>query len=263
MTSDQAQGAKSAMGRLAIPGIAALGGLLVLLYLGFWQLDRLAWKEALIAKVEQDVSVPAVPAPGPADWQNLDPEAADYRHVSLAGEFLPGSAYYYTSLGQAKGPINGPGYLVYAPFRTADGWVVMINRGFVPQGLDEKGMVEASAAPVGIQEIAGLLRKSETPNWTTPAVDENKRIWFARDTGHMLSVLGFQSEEAAPFSIDLDRTFTPPGGLPQAGETIVRFKNDHLGYALTWFGLAATLVGVFAAYVISILRTRPTKDGSA
>lgn len=263
MTSNEAHGAKGATGKLVVPGIAALGGLLVLLYLGFWQLDRLAWKEALIAKVEQDVSKPAIAVPGPAEWPTLDPEEADYRHVSLAGEFLPGSAYYYTSLGPAKGPINGPGYLVYAPFRTADGWVVMINRGFIPQGLDEKGMAEVSASPAGIQEIAGLLRKSEAPNWTTPAVDEEERIWFARDTGHMLSVLGFQSEEAAPFSVDLNQALTPDTGLPQAGETIVRFKNDHLGYALTWFGLAATLVGVFVAYAISVLKTRPNKNGSA
>ena len=147
MTSNQAHGSGAAVRKLVIPGIAALGGLLVLLYLGFWQLDRLAWKEALIAKVEQDISEPAVPAPGPADWPTLDPEAADYRHVSLIGEFQAGSAYYYTSLGQANGPVNGPGYLVYAPFRTSDGWLVMVNRGFIPQGLDGNGRSEVSTPP--------------------------------------------------------------------------------------------------------------------
>lgn len=257
MTSSEEQGAGGLARKLIIPGIAALAGLAVLLSLGFWQLDRLAWKEALIAKVERDISEPAAPAPGPADWPGLDPEEEDYRHVSLTGEFLPGSAYYYTSLGQANGPVNGPGYLVYAPFRTTDGWVVMVNRGFIPQGLDANGKAKASTSPAGFQELAGLLRKSEEPNWTTPGADAENRIWFARDTDHMLSVLGLGPEQAAPFSVDLDRTFTPASGLPQAGETIVRFKNDHLGYALTWFGLAATLIGVFTAYAISALRTRP------
>jgi surfeit locus 1 family protein len=263
LTSSEAQGAGAMARKLIVPGIAALAGLIVLLSLGFWQLDRLAWKEALIAKVERDISEPAVPAPGPSEWPDMAPDEADYRHVSLAGEFLPGSAYYYTSLGQANGPVNGPGYLVYAPFRTSDGWVVMVNRGFIPQGLDANGKAKASTSPAGLQELAGLVRKSEEPNWTTPGADAENRIWFARDTDHMLSVLGFGPEQAAPYSVDLDGTSTPSSGLPQAGETVVRFKNDHLGYALTWFGLAATLVGVFAAYAISIVRTGSKKNGSA
>lgn len=233
--------------------------LAILLFLGFWQLDRLAWKEALIAKVEQDVTAVPVPAPGPGEWEELPAFETDYRHVSVKGSFLEGDAFYFTSLGyDAKGPYSGPGYMVYSPFRTDDGWLVLINRGFVPQEAWSSGS-EVYAGPENWPEgdtLSGLLRLSEEANWTTPAAQETKRIWFARDTNHMAEVLGLDRTKVAPFSIDLDAVHSAPDGLPQAGETVVRFKNDHLGYALTWFGLAATLVGVYLTFALSLLRRR-------
>ncbi|WP_417685444.1 SURF1 family protein [Roseibium sp.] len=243
--------------RLLLPTIAGAISLAILLSLGFWQLDRLSWKEALIAKVERDVSADPVPAPGPGEWADLPPFEADYRHVSVTGRFVEGDVFYYTSLGyDRKGTYSGPGYMVYSPFEADEGWTVMVNRGFVPQELWGYG-AEVYAGPAkwpGEKTLTGLLRRSETPNWTTPAAQEDKRIWFARDTGHMAQVLGAQSEKLAPYSIDLDAEFSGPDGLPQAGETVVRFKNDHLGYALTWFGLAATLIGVYLTYAVATLR---------
>ena len=118
--------------------------------------------------------------------------------------------------------------------------------------------------PNGTMRIEGILRRSEKPNWATPNTDVANRTWFARDTDDMAAVLGVPDEKLAPYSVDLDAVFTPASGLPQAGETIVKFKNDHLGYALTWFGLAATLIGVFITYAISLLRrARAEKNGDA
>ncbi len=241
--------------RLAIPTIAAAIALAILLKLGFWQVDRLAEKEALIARVAQDVTRSPEPAPGPGQWPDMiNRTDSDYRHVSVSGHYLSGTAYYYVSLPNANGSFEGPGYMAYSPFETEQGWRLMINRGFVPQGLIADDVTRVEQAPAGTLDLTGLLRMSEKPNWTTPDADTEKRIWFARDTEHMAHVLGAGTEKLAPYSIDLDASFTGQEGLPQAGETVVRFKNDHLGYALTWFGLAATLVGVYLAYAVSLFR---------
>jgi len=246
--------------KLLIPTIAAAAALFVLLNLGFWQLDRLAWKEHLIDQVEQGVSKDPVAAPGPDAWGTLE-ETDDYRHVEVTGEFLPDAVYYYIALSDPAGPVGGPGEMAYAPFRTSEGWTVLVNRGFLPQDLPANLRQKALVPPEGQMELTGLLRLSEKPNWTTPEPNPADRIWFARDTDAMGEALGLDAAGLAPYSIDLDAAFTPSAGLPQAGETIVRFKNDHLGYALTWFGLAATLVGVFLTYAASILWPRNRQAG--
>lgn len=251
---------RSAFRQMVIPAIAAAAGLAILINLGLWQLRRLEWKEALITRVTADVSKPPVPAPGPQDWPQIavDP-LTDYRHVLVSGRYLPGTVYYYTSLPAKPGMPSGPGYMIYSPFETEAGWRVLINRGFVPQGQAADLEQKLETATAGPLHLTGLLRRSETPNWTTPAADAQKRIWFARDTGHMASVLGLPADNLAPYSIDLDAAFTGADGLPKAGETVVTFKNDHLGYALTWFGLAATLAGVFIAYAVQTVRRRTEK----
>jgi surfeit locus 1 family protein len=241
--------------KLLIPTLGACAALAVLLNLGFWQLDRLAWKENLIRQVEAGVTADPVPAPGPDRWEDIA-EPDDYLRVEVRGRYLPGTVFYYTALADAAGPLNGPGVMVYAPFRTEGGWTVLVNRGFLPQGLPPEPREKALAAPGGDLILTGLLRLGETPNWTTPAPDQGDRIWFARDTADMGAALNVPPSDLAPYSIDLGAAHTPGGGLPQAGETVVRFKNDHLGYALTWFGLAATLVGVFLTYAASILWPR-------
>lgn len=253
------------MGRsktLIIPTIAAAIGLTVLLNLGFWQLGRLEWKEKLIVQVEQGVAKAPVSAPDPSEWAALS-EPDDYRHVSVSGEYLDGATFYYTALAKPAGNFSGPGLLVYSPFKTNAGWTVLVNRGFIPQELPESERSILLKSPTGKSEITGLLRLGEKPNWTTPAAGPNDRIWFARDTDDMGAKLGVEAQSLAPYSIDLDKQFTPASGLPQAGETIVRFKNDHLGYALTWFGLAATLIGVFLAYAATVLWPRRENGNDA
>ena len=248
---------KAPMRKLLLPTLATLVALAILLNLGFWQLDRLAWKEKLIEQVEAGVAADPVEAPGPSAWPALGVED-DYGHVALEGRFLDGAVYYYTALNKPVGAIGGPGRLVYAPFETEEGWIVLVNRGFIPQDLDQAGLERLSRSPEGALRLTGLLRLSEKPNWTTPAPSGG--LWFARDTDAMGQSLGIEPGKQAPYSVDLDVEFTPAEGLPQAGETTVQFKNDHLGYALTWFGLAATLIGVFLTYSATVLWPRRRDD---
>jgi surfeit locus 1 family protein len=233
----------------------ALAGLIGL---GLWQLQRLSWKETLIAEVEARVVAPPVDAPSSADWAKLEPSDYEYRHVRLSGIYdFSHQALVFRALDHPRGEFGGPGYLVLTPLRLADGAAVIVNRGFIPQ--EQRDRFAAPTQTVsGKVEVTGLMRSSEPRNWFTPGDDPAHDQWFTRDPIAIAAAL--KLERAAPFTIDVDATGAP-GDLPQGGETILAFPNNHLGYAFTWFGMALALVGVFAAYAATRLRaSHPTAD---
>ncbi|WP_158815678.1 SURF1 family protein [Methylocapsa sp. S129] len=232
-------------------GLFALVGLAGLLWLGFWQLDRLAWKENLIAEVQARVAAPPVEAPPEADWAKLAPNDYEYRHVRLSGVYELGrQVFVFRALDNPHGRFSGPGYLVLTPLRLADGPVVIVNRGFIPN--DQKARFAAQSDKAsGETVVTGLMRASEPRTWFTPPDDAAHGQWFTRDPGAIAAAL--KLERAAPFTIDADATGSP-GDLPQGGETILAFPNNHLGYAFTWFGMALALAGVFCAYAVTRLR---------
>jgi len=225
--------------------------LAALIGLGLWQLQRLAWKETLIGEVEARVAAPPVDGPAPADWAKLEPSDYEYRHVRLRGAYdFSRQALVFRALDHPRGKFGGPGYLVLTPLRLADGAIVIVNRGFIPQQQRDLFAAPAQAVSDSV-EVTGLMRSSEPRNWFTPADDPARGQWFTRDPIAIAAAL--KLERAAPFTIDADATGSP-GDLPQGGETILAFPNNHLGYAFTWFGLALALVGVFVAYAATRLR---------
>jgi surfeit locus 1 family protein len=234
--------------RLLWPALATAVAFAVLLALGSWQMARLTWKLDLIERVESRVDAAPVPAPGPAVWPDLETDDWDYRPVEVSGRFLDGELYYYIALSDARGPVGGPGYFVYTPFQTDEGYVVMVNRGFVPDGQRSPDTRPGSAAPEGEVALVGLWRRDERGNMFT--LEADKGIWFVREARKMAVSLGIdpQTTRVAPFTIDARAEFTSASGLPQAGETIVSFTNNHLQYVVTWYGLALVLLGVFFAY---------------
>lgn len=243
---------------LAIPAVAALAGVAVLVGLGDWQLRRLAWKEALIAAVETRVRAPAVEAPAESDWPALKPADYEYRHVRVAGVYdATRQALVFRALERAHGRYSGPGYWVMTPLRLADGGAILVNRGFVPQDQTAKATFGAQSGEV---VVTGLMRASEDRNWFTPADNPASGQWFTRDLEAMARAMGLA--RCAPFSIDADAS-GDPGALPEGGETILAFPNNHLSYALTWFGMAIALVGVFGAYAFTQLRGAGEPDRSA
>ena len=194
--------------------------------LGVWQVQRRGWKLELIAAVEARVHAAPVPAPGPAAWPGLTGQDAGYRHVRVHGTWLPGPATPVQALTD-----RGTGWWLLAPLRTAEGWTVLVNRGFVPSRTD---------APVaaGPATVTGLLRTTEPGGWlrrNDPASD----AWMTRDVAAIARARGLQ---AAPYFIDADATANP-GGLPVGGLTVVAFTNHHLIYALTWFTLTGVCIG--------------------
>jgi surfeit locus 1 family protein len=235
--------------RLVIPAITSAAVFVVLVGLGIWQLERRAWKEALIVRVEAGLAAAPSPAPGPSAWPSLDVTEAEYQSVEATGVFDHASEVHVVhTLADPKGPVGGIGYQVFTPFRTAEGWWVYVNRGFVPRERRDPA-TRAEGQIAGETTVVGLLRAPHGRAWFTPGDDTGGNEWFSRDPALFAAASGLPADAVAPYYIDAGADPEMPGGLPQGGETIVSFPNNHLQYALTWFGLAAVLVGVFVAFV--------------
>lgn len=236
---------------LLLPSLATAVVLACLIALGTWQLERLAWKNDLIAQVQARTTQPPVPAPPPRDWALVDRSHDEYLPVTASGRFDHGrETLIYTVLSEPKGPYKGPGFLVITPLIQADGSAILVNRGFVPEDRrDPRTRAEGQVA--GPVTVTGLLRMPEEASWFVPANAPERNAWFRREPQEIARARGLA--DVAPFTIDADAA-PNPGGLPQGGETRLSFPNKHLEYALTWYGLAVTLVGVYVAFVITRLR---------
>lgn len=244
------------MRSLALLTLFTVVGMAILLSLGTWQVHRLAWKEALIARVDARVHAAPEPLPAPADWPGLQPEAIEYRPVTLTGTFDHArEIHVFIALGEPKGRYGGQGRFVLTPLTLADGHVVFVNRGFVPADRIDPA-TRADGQVTGPVTVTGLMRPSEPRSWLAPADDPRRNIWFVRDPKVMAAAVGLDPATVAPFTVD-ERAGESPGGLPQGGETIVAFPNSHLGYAITWYGLAAALAAVYAATLLGRYRRRP------
>jgi len=196
-----------------------------------------------IAQVDARVHAPAVPAPGPADWPRVGPDDA-YRHVRLSGTFLNDRE----TLVQAVTELGG-GFWVLTPLRRPDGTLVLVNRGFVPEGKQDP-KTRPQGQPSGVVEITGALRWPEPRSSFTPADAPEKGLWFARDPASMAKAKHW--DISAPFYVDQEAP-QAPGGLPKAGPLKAAMPNRHLEYAVTWYGLGLVIL-VAAVFFIRARR---------
>jgi surfeit locus 1 family protein len=178
----------------------------------------------------------------------------EYRRVIARGAFRHDrEVQVYTVVSEEKGKLAGPGYWVMTPLELEGGARVIVNRGFVP--LDRKNPDTRAAGQVsGPIPVTGLLRTPERATMFSPDNDPSRNAWYRRDPAEIASAM--KLERVAPFTIDADAT-PNPGGLPEGGRTRINLPNDHLGYALTWFGLALALAGVFCVFAWQRLRQSP------
>ena len=236
MTRDDAgvEAAARPRSTATLVGLGVLAAVLVLalLALGTWQVERRAWKLDLIERVDQRVAAAPVAPPGPADWPGISAAADEYRHVGVAGTFLNDretQVFASTDL--------GTGYWVVTPLRAADGTVVLVNRGFVPTEKRDPA-TRATGEIAGPVTVTGLLRITEPKGGFLRANDPAAERWYSRDVAAIAAARGLA--DAAPYFIDADAT-PNPGGLPVGGLTVIAFPNNHLVYAVTWYGLAVLL----------------------
>lgn len=234
--------------RVIWPGLGLVVVVVILAALGTWQVKRLAWKQGLIARVAERLTAPALPLPPAADIVDAPDAAFEYRHVAIAGA-LDGSREFHVfgSVPKTDGA-GGPGWFVLAPLTLADGTVLFLNRGHVPDAAKDPAARPAGRLS-GAISVTGVLRGRDGRNWFTPADEPDRNRYFVRDPAVFARDLDLDPAKVYPVTVDLDGRFAPPGGLPRPGETQVTFTNNHLGYAITWYGLMLTAIGVGAVFL--------------
>lgn len=215
--------------RRAAAVLAALIVAITTATLGIWQIERRVWKHELIAAVETRTHAEPVAAPGPGRWAGINAKADAYRRVGATGRFR----HDRETLVQAV-TASGAGYWVLTPLETP-GFTLLVNRGFVPKDKsDPKTRVEGNIA--GTVKITGLLRITEPGGAFLRSNDPTADRWYSRDVAAIAKAKGLG--RAAPYFVDADAA-PNPGGYPVGGLTIVRFNDNHMVYALTWFALCA------------------------
>lgn len=222
----------------------------VLASLGVWQLRRKDEKHALIAALTERLAKAPVALPPAAAWPTLLPAHDEFSRVRFSATFeAKPDAMVYSSGSAVRDDITGPGTWAFMPARLADGRSVVINAGFVQNTMQDRAQQDravtrlVTGAPV---ELTGYLRFPEEPGTFTPKEDSGKRLWFVRDHQSMAQVLGWG--EVAPFYVDLESP-QPASGTPKPGPLHVQLKDNHLQYAITWFGLALVVAAAFGFWV--------------
>jgi surfeit locus 1 family protein len=223
------------------PGITTAVAILLalLIGLGVWQLQRLQWKLGLIAQVNANLTAPPVSL----DRALALGAAAQYRRVTLQGRFDNAREAYIYGIG----PEGAPVFHVIVPFTTDTGRVLLVDRGIVPRDMKNPATRPGSIRN-GEAKVVGVWRTPETGGAFTPPPDLAKRIWFSHDLAAIARA--DRVTLAAPVIVEADAT-PNPGGWPRGGQTVVTFRNEHLQYAITWFLMAAGLLGVYLAYHVS------------
>jgi surfeit locus 1 family protein len=212
--------------------VLGLAGAAVLISLGVWQMQRLAWKEGIIAGAQAMIAADPVPLPA-----TPDPGADRYRAVQVDGAFTGEEAHVLTSTREA-----GPGYLVIAAYRTAEGRRILIDRGFVPE------TAKTAPRPPRPAGVTGNLNWPDDVTPATPPNDAGRQIWYGRDLAGIAALLGTE-----PVLV-IARSDTGDGVQPRP-VTTAGFRNDHWEYAVTWFSLAAVWLGM-TALLLWRIRTR-------
>lgn len=231
----------------------AVVGVAILIGLGIWQLDRKSWKENIIATVTERSARAPADLPPRASWAKLAQAGNEFRRVTFPAEFIEGQeALVYTAGSPLRPDVKGPGYWVFAPAQLAGGSIVLINRGFVPADAKDPA-TRAQGTPRGIVEVVGVMRWPETRGLFTPADDPNGNVWYLRDPKSIAAAKKWAT--VAPFYIDQEQP-VPPGRLPLPGKLDVQLPDNHLQYAITWFGLALALAGVYVVWLAGRFRRK-------
>jgi surfeit locus 1 family protein len=231
------------MGR-GLVGFTALmlAAFAVLVGLGVWQLQRLQWKEGLIAKIEARTKAPPIGLEDAAAMaaQGEDPS---YYRVRVSGRFDHAKERYLFAVSEGRA-----GWHVITPFETEDGETVLIDRGFVPHGLKDPAS-RADGEVEGTVAVTGIVRLPDRQGPFTPDNEPEANRWFWRDRdGLARSMFPGETVRVAPFFLEAEKG-EAPGGWPEGGQTRLDLPNNHLHYAITWFLLAAALLGVYGVYV--------------
>ncbi|MBV9815185.1 MAG: SURF1 family protein [Alphaproteobacteria bacterium] len=220
------------------PTVFSLPALLICLALGVWQIERLFWKQDLIA--QRQAALAATPIAVPKTL--AEARGMEFRHVSDQGVFLNDKEIYLGATSEG----GGQGYQILTPLLEPEGRVVFVDRGYIPAELRDPAR-RAAGQITGTVRLEGLLRlpPAGKPNWFLPANRPDLNYWFWVDLPAMS--VADKLDRVAPFYIDADAT-PNPGGWPKGGVTRLSLPNNHLQYAITWFSLAVALIVIYVLF---------------
>jgi surfeit locus 1 family protein len=239
----------AALPRSASLIIAAILGVAMLCTLGVWQLQRLQWKTALIAERRAELAAPPVGLAAVLSDIKAG-KTIDYRPVTLAGRFLPGKDLHLFSTAY------GPGWEIVSPFLTSEGTVVLVDRGFLPEVSGKA--ITSPAPPTTALAISGFAHEPAAGKPAfVPRNDPERNRWFWWDLRAMAASAG--AEKAGPVApVLVQLSGAPLGGNegPRPVAPVIAIPNNHLGYALTWFGLALALA------IIAVLALRDARPST-
>lgn len=225
--------------------LATLAGLVILVTLGVWQVQRLAWKEALLAQLAANTAAP------PVDLSTAFNMARAGSNVEFARVRFTGTYRNDATIKMLSSYQGGQGWTILTP-ASGEGWAVIVDRGKLPGQ-----RLENFDRPQGPQEIEGVLRAHDFGQGTfDPANEPTANMWYWWDVPAMIASSGLPPDlRPFPFVVQLlPRSTTAE--FPRPDEPKADLANNHLGYAITWFGLAATLLGVAGFYIFDLRRRR-------
>ena len=222
--------------RLLVPAASTALLLAVLVSLGVWQVARLHWKTGLLADIDRAEASPAIPLPA---------HPRPFEKVRVEGSFLPdASARYGADVRDTPGgPLLGAQLLML--LRRSGALPVLVDRGWAPNDA-------AVSTPTGAVAIEGYVRAPEHPGLFSAADDPARHLFYTLDPTVIARAL--QPGPIAPFTLIALQPGAAGGPYPWPATQLPRPPNDHLSYAITWFGLAAVLAGMFAAWSAKVLR---------
>jgi cytochrome oxidase assembly protein ShyY1 len=235
-------------------GVFTLVMVALFVSLGMWQLQRRVEKHALIARLTERLAAAPGPLPSPSRWSALTPAQDEFRRVSFVATYQPGpDAMVYSSGSAVRDDISGPGTWAFMPAVLPTGETVVINAGFVQNTMQDRTQQDGAVSRLITNEsvtLTGYIRFPEAAGALTPSENPAKRLWFTRDHLAMARALGWGEggRPVAPFYIDLEQP-VPASGIPKPGPLEVHLKDDHLQYAITWFGLAGAVVIAFGVWL--------------
>ncbi len=207
------------------------------LALGTWQVERLHWKQGLIAELAA-ANAQAPLTQLPSDAPALD--ALQFHKVTLKGAWVSNVEFDLTP----RYFRDQFGYAIISPFKLADGRIVLVNRGWVPAAKKDAASRPETAVH-GRAAITGLVRVGAERNWVMPANQPEKNLWFGRDIAEMATFA--KLDKVVPAMVDLTGT-QDLAKLPIPSDGTIRLRNDHLSYVITWYGIAAGILVIFLVY---------------
>jgi surfeit locus 1 family protein len=222
---------KPVIKRMIGPIVMGVIGIAILLWLGTWQVQRLAWKEGVLAEISAEITAAPVPLPLMI--------STDMKYLPVTASGTIGQEELHVLVSRLQ---IGAGYRIIVPFELDDGRRVLLDRGFITP--DAKNNFRAAHAAT----VIGNLHWPDDMNSSTPNPDLSENIWFGRDIAAMATVLD-TSEVLIVARADTG------DGIEAMPVGIEGIKNDHLGYAITWFSLALVWFGM-TLFLLWRIKTR-------